>query len=501
MLENIIDKESRGFLNGFVSRVGRAFFPLVLSSGLLLNSCTSTSQYHDYREEPETRTKEEKVLDEKVINKGVRYKIQQEGISFDNINVVKIPVIEERYEEKRIEKRVIERMRFDEYKFVTTEKSSAGVALGTGIIIGLGVGLLGALIGSLIKKEGGFRGYEDEEKESHAGQGFYIGFGVGFFTGLVAGSVVDDAKFRRTDEYRTGSSEIRTIVDKVFTEDKDYIIFSGPAKSLKLGLTSEHIGFKNDFVSTNSEGMASAVIVKLPFDYAVNDQTLAKKIFSWERVKKFHLPQKLVRKIGEIAHNSNLSLTFETFGKPQKGFDVRNDKRSVSIPFRHVRENDVYDLMNMLDREEERIKSEERRAYIGSWVDNINSHVQLFRLNVEDKNSHAGISAEVKIYSYAPSIHSLLKEHLSTEEIMGTYSLITDYPENNEVFSGVSRGGSLAVYLYVPSKYKIEIVHPGYNFVDGKIDLNENKLERIVRMVEKGTKVRLGLFEGGGGIE
>src|SRR3989344_5130496 len=106
MLENIIDKESRGFLNGFVSRVGRAFFPLILSSGLLLNSCTSTSQYYDYREREGSHSREEKVLLDTLDSREIKYNISEGSILVKD-NFLQIPVFEEKYEKRMIKKRKI----------------------------------------------------------------------------------------------------------------------------------------------------------------------------------------------------------------------------------------------------------------------------------------------------------------------------------------------------------------------------------------------------------
>ena len=80
-IENIVEEEKNSFLCSVMnSGFGRIILPLTLSSSLLLNSCASTSQSYDWREEPRTETKEEKILDERVISEGIRYDIQQEKI-------------------------------------------------------------------------------------------------------------------------------------------------------------------------------------------------------------------------------------------------------------------------------------------------------------------------------------------------------------------------------------------------------------------------------------
>jgi len=219
-IENIVEEEKNSFLCSVMnSGFGRIILPLTLSSSLLLNSCASTSQSYDWREEPRTETKEEKILDERVISEGIRYDIQQEKIH--NTNVIDIPVIEEKFEEKTVRKRIIEKARFDQYRIVTTKKSSASTSIGLGVILSLGIGLLGSLVGSTITNWS-----SKEEQNKAATQGFYVGAGAGFMIGLIVGATKNDFKEWDSNSYRTGTSETRTLIDKIVTENQDFIISS-----------------------------------------------------------------------------------------------------------------------------------------------------------------------------------------------------------------------------------------------------------------------------------
>lgn len=492
MLEGIVERESNVFLNQFKSRFRRAFFPLMISSSLLLNSCTSTSQHYDYREEPRTRTKDEKILKEEILDKGVRYNIQEEKISFDNVNAVTIPVIEEKYEEKRIEKRLIETARFDEYKTIRTTTSSAGASILVGTVLGLG----GALIGRLIE-------VNQKEKESHANEwgGAVIGFGVGFLIGVLAGNVNDDLKIKNTQEYRTGDSEIRTLNDRFVVENKNFIIFSGPARNLKLGLTSEHIDFKDNSVYTNNEGIASAVIIKLPYDYAFSDVVLKKKIRSWDGIKKFSSPLQdiLLDEIDDKIYNNSLEMNVETLSEKKKG--VSNDSETVRIPVKYVKKDDVYHIANSLLEMERMRKKEERDFYIREIVDKFNVNIREFTVYVEDKESHARIPAEVTITGYAPSPQSFLDDYFNGDELRQAVSLADNYPFEGRIVTKPAYNGETIFYLYIPSKYHIKVVNPGYHFVESDFKLDASDLDRKVRMVEKEDKIKISLFAGSGGIE
>ena len=496
-IENIVEEEKNSFLCSVMnSGFGRIILPLTLSSSLLLNSCASTSQSYDWREEPRTETKEEKILDERVISEGIRYDIQQEKIH--NTNVIDIPVIEEKFEEKTVRKRIIEKARFDQYRIVTTKKSSASTSIGLGVILSLGIGLLGSLVGSTITNWS-----SKEEQNKAATQGFYVGAGAGFMIGLIVGATKNDFKEWDSNSYRTGTSETRTLIDKIVTENQDFIISSIPAKNLKLKLGGKDIGFKESLVYTNKDGIASAMIVQLPYNYAFNNDVLIKKIRSWDKIKGLSpsFVNNVVERINDNIINTSLTMNVETLGKGREGLNFINDSETMPIPVKYIREYDVDNAVNGLLKEKEEQAQRERQIYIRKIVNKLDSNIMTFTVYIEDEVSHARIPADITIISYAPTSESFLDDYLRGNELRQALSLVRDYPSfgrsvTEDVYDGVARFG-----LYVPSRYHIKIINPNYHFFEGDIELKSSDLDRRIRIVEKASKVKIEIFGSKGSIE
>ena len=433
--------------NGFLSRIARlginkVFLPLTIASSLFINSCTTTKPpFHEYRKENGTETKKETVLDESVVSRQIRYDIQQEKISIENTSIFRIPVVEEEYEWRTIKKRIIGKARFDEYEVIKKHK--------------------------LV-----FTGQEIYTKEE-------------------------------TYENKTGNSEVRTIEDRIVTDNNEVLISSNPAVNLSLKLGGNGIGFKSYLISTNKKGIASAEIVKLPYNYAFSRDVLLKKIRSWDKIKGLSpsFVDSVIERINDRIYDSSLMMYVETSGKEHEGFDVVNDSERIPIIVKHVKEKDVYDSIDDLSREKEEQTQTERQNYIRRVAYKLNSSIMTFNIYVEDKISHAKIPADITITSYAPSPESILDDYFSGNELRQALSLVRGYSSSGESITMSTYSGAMSFYLYVPSKYHIRIINPNYHFIEGDIDLMSSDLDRIVRMVDKGTKIRVDIFGSSGGIE
>ena len=490
-LEEVVKKEGRGLLSRFIkSRLSSVVLPLTLSSSLFLSSCTATFQHYDYKEDPKTKTEEEVIVEKSVNKKGIKYDIKQDNIFFVNRNTIGIPVVKEVYENRLIKKRIVSKSRFDQYLVEVTERSNP---LGVGIGAGLLFGGLGALIGS----------GKDSKGKSHTGLGFEIGFGTGFLVGVLAGIFNEEAKIIETDEYKTEYSEIRTLSDRIVTENQDFSISSNPVSDLKLKLDNKNVGFEKYIVFTDKKGIAYAKIIQLPYNCAFSDERLIIKIMSWDKVRSLSssIRDNLNKRVSYKIYNSFLSVGVETL-------DERNDmknanvKETIKIPVRYIRESDVDDMVDPLLKAEEIIKKRERQVYINKTVNQFNSHIKTFTIYLEDDKSHARIPGEVTIVSYAPTAESFLDDYFSGDNLRNALSSVIPYLGYNEMIIRNAYSGEASFYLYVPARYNIKVVNPEYNFIEGNIMLEANDLDRKIRMVEKGSKVKINIFgESKGRIE
>jgi hypothetical protein len=225
--------------------------------------------------------------------------------------------------------------------------------------------------------------------------------------------------------------------------------------------------------STTYQTLDGIVRIKEGLNEYFTKERLAKglKEFPLMQQVKGNIRSKLEKSILEEIQLTDVKLTIETRETSSNPDElIMNGSRTAKIESYNLNDELIYSAVEQfIDKE-------------------INSKIKYLEFNVEDELTHVPIrNALFKFDVTAPSQSELAGMYFTEELQEYAERFISPYLTGKET---IECDESINVPVYCPSRIKVEVVNPDYNFVLGDFEI-KNAEQKTVRMVDKGQKVRV----------
>ena len=421
----------------------------------------------DWKEESRETVKKSRVRGE---IKELKRKYNIGDVSMDE-NILNIPVTETKmggYDESQKEIIKINYVRDSMFYRKNPEKIDNRVRERTinGVLLG---GLLGIVIG----------GYASSEENNLEGTGTLLGSFLGALQaryGAVKKCKTDQTEltcnFKKDVEYNTESQET---ISPTKRQKLETLAENEKSKETPVRLSSDYFKFKKGekilseiLVYTKGDGIANSSII-------IKDGTFSKDVLKEKIKQEFssYIKPDYKSILDEFANSispkrQNVALSTEVNSDK---LEIVNASKNVSLEF-YVLDQEAID-----------------RA-INAFVDkNINSNIREVKFSLRNIESHHPITgARLELKSNSPKPEEIVSKYFTGMLAEKALQYVKPY-KINEAES--YKDNTLRFSVYVPAEYSVEITHPDYKFInEPAIKFEEGKLDKIVDMVELGSKER-----------
>ncbi len=446
---------------------------LIGSIPIILGGCSTTGSWESVKTDWKYVNSEKE--DERLVNRECLRFLEH---NIGEISNNEIPIKKSLEEKVYYTKEETTRKNFEE---IAVQERETSYGLSTGIVGGLGGALLGALLLSPVE------GSESSDIEPGT-IGSFLGALGGFRLGWEIGSNSGTTETRKVN---TGKKAFK------FDEDQEKILYSWksiyenkPSENLDVTLSAR--GNKWD-LKTNNYG-------KIPLS------DISKKLESLNPTYFFDISSKqdffdhidkipYLREMRPETKDEFKETMFQShrrfpetkipFSLSTEGevinVEVKNDKRNFTCLGRYLSDNLTMNFIKDLIDER------------------VNSKINTLELAVKDSESHVNIDgSRIEIKSDAPSKSELAGQYFRGDLKNFAIDQIDDYLRGRETFTYNSIEETLPFRVY-RSGIELKIVHPDYNFVEGKFEVRKDT-KKTAYMVEKGKKIRVEESEESKGI-
>jgi len=257
---------------------------------------------------------------------------------------------------------------------------------------------------------------------------------------------------------------------------------------------------ENDNCVTDEKGIASFSFRKLPYNMAFSETELEKKMKSSSLMSQIKKPYRddLLELFIKWINSTTTTLTIETKAEPVASVikqsqtkkegkkpaiktGAENAKKQVDISLFTIDEKKIYErLKQLIDKE-------------------INSKIATAKIVIEDDNSHIEKSdVRMEMNFEAPSKAELAAKYFSGNLRAWAEKQIKDYTIG-EIKRITDSDGSVTLQVYVPSIMKFETKHKAYHAYQDETTFERGKLDKTIRLIDIGQKLRLENVEKKGG--
>lgn len=312
------------------------------------------------------------------------------------------------------------------------------------------------------------------------------GFLVGAVLGIGGGSMYTPEKCENR-ETRTGIRKVELSEERIERKllGEKQIYRKMPARNTTVWVTRQGpYGFRS--YPTNESGVLNISSFSQSFSLFGSERELKERLNEIPLLQQvnpiaFGHIKSLI--LGE-AYKASAEFYLETRENSSETEKVENASKKVQIPGFGIPEDAIY------------------RAVSDFVNKKINSSIASVRIKIRDSGTLIGIrNANIRLAPVgAPSRSELAGEYFTGNLREYAEGNITDYLTASREMQNCNPEESFVLYL--PAEVELEVTHPGYNFVRGKIKINKKDTERTVYMVDRGSKVRIDMTpEGQGRIE